>query len=219
MTQLRLTLALTLGLALSGAAAFAQETTAPATEAPAATAPAAAATDLAMGQPAQDPNAVGSTYSKAVFDAWDLRCVRTETGQDPCQLYQLLKDGEGTSVAEFNLFDLPEGGEAVAGATVIAPLETQLTAGLRIAVDAVEPKVYPFTFCARVGCVARVGFTAAEMDALRKGDKAVVTIVPAVAPDQQVVLELSLKGFTAGFEAVKESNAALPAPAAPAPAP
>jgi invasion protein IalB len=215
MTQIRLTLALTLGLAVSGLAAFAQETAAPATEAPAATAP--AATDLAMGEPAQDPNAIGSTYSKAVFDAWDLRCVRTETGQDPCQLYQLLKDGEGTSVAEFNLFDLPEGGEAVAGATVIAPLETQLTAGLRIAVDATEPKVYPFTFCARVGCVARVGFTAAEMDALRKGDKAVVTIVPAVAPDQQVVLELSLKGFTAGFDAVKTSNAALPAAAAPAP--
>ncbi len=210
MTQLRLTLALTLGLAVTGFAALAQETAAP-TEAPAAEAPA----DLAMGQPAQDPNAVGSTYSKAVFDAWDLRCVRTETGQDPCQLYQLLKDGQGTSVAEFNLFDLPEGGEAVAGATVIAPLETQLTAGLRIAIDGAEAKVYPFTFCARIGCVARVGFTAAEMDALRKGDKAIVTIVPAVAPDQQVVLEASLKGFTAGFEAVKANNAALPAPEAP----
>ncbi|OYU18314.1 MAG: invasion-associated locus B family protein [Rhodobacteraceae bacterium PARR1] len=210
MTQLRLTLALTLGLAVAGFAALAQETAAP-TEAPAAD----AAADLAMGQPAQDPNAIGATYSKAVFDAWDLRCVRTETGQDPCQLYQLLKDGQGTSVAEFNLFDLPEGGEAAAGATVIAPLETQLTAGLRIAIDGAEPKVYPFTFCARIGCVARVGFTAAEMDLLRKGEKAIVTIVPAVAPDQQVVLEASLKGFTAGFDAVKANNAALPAPEAP----
>lgn len=217
MTQLRLTLALTLGLAVTGFAAVAQETAAPTTEAPAATTPAPGA-DLAMGQPAQDPNAVGTTYSKQLFDAWDLRCVRTETGQDPCQLYQLLKDGQGTSVAEFNLFDLPEGGEAAAGATVIVPLETQLTAGLRIGIDAAEPKVYPFTFCARVGCVARVGFTAAEMDALRKGDKAIVTIVPAVAPDQQVVLEASLKGFTAGFEAVKANNMALPAPEAAAPA-
>lgn len=215
MTHLRLTLALTLGLAVTGFAAAAQETAAPAPEAPVATTPAPGG-DLAMGQPAQDPNAVGTTYSKQVFDAWDLRCVRTETGQDPCQLYQLLKDGQGTSVAEFNLFDLPEGGEAAAGATVIVPLETQLTSGLRIAIDGAEPKVYPFTFCARVGCVARVGFTAAEMDALRKGDKTVLTIVPAVAPDQQVVLEASLKGFTAGFEAVKANNTALPAPEAAA---
>ncbi len=210
MTQLRLTLALTLGLALTGLTAFAQDTAAPTAEAPDAAAP---ADDLAMGQPAQDPNAVGTTYSKQLFDAWDLRCVRTETGQDPCQLYQLLKDGEGTSVAEINLFDLPEGNEAAAGATVIAPLETQLTAGLRIAIDDIEPKIYPFTFCARIGCVARIGFTAAEMDALRKGVKAILTIVPAVAPDQQVVLEASLKGFTAGFDAVKANNAALPAPA------
>lgn len=217
MTHLRLTFALTLGLAAMGLAAVAQETTAPAADAPVATTPAPGG-DLAMGQPAQDPNAVGTTYSKQVFDAWDQRCVRTETGADPCQLYQLLKDGQGTSVAEFNVFDLPEGGEAAAGATVIVPLETQLTAGLRIAIDGTEPKVYPFTFCARVGCVARIGFTAAEMDALRKGDKAIVTIVPAVAPDQQVVLEASLKGFTAGFDAVKASNAALPAPA-PAAAP
>ena len=65
-----------------------------------------------------------------------------------------------------------------------------------------------------------MGFTAAEMDALRKGNKAVVTIVPAAAPDQQVVLEASLKGFTAGFEAVKESNSKLPAPTeAPSEAP
>lgn len=219
MTNLRLSLALTLGIAVTGFAAFAQETAAPA-EAPAADA--AAQDDLAMGQPAQDPNAVGSTYSKQLFDAWDLRCVRTETGEDPCQLYQLLKDGQGTSVAEINLFDLPEGGEAVAGATVIAPLETQLTAGLRIAIDGAEAKIYPFTFCARIGCVSRVGFTAAEMEALKKGNKAVVTIVPAAAPDQQVVLEASLKGFTAGFDAVKENNAKLPAPApaaAPAEAP
>jgi len=216
MTKLRTTLALTLGLALTGFAAFAQETAAPAADG---TAAAPAANDVAMGQPAQDQNAIGSTYSKQVFDAWDLRCVRTESGQDPCQLYQLLKDGQGTSVAEINLFDLPQGGEAAAGATVIVPLETQLTSGLRIAIDGVEPKIYPFTFCARIGCVSRVGFTAAEMEAMKKGAKAVVTIVPAAAPDQQVVLEASLKGFTAGFDAVKENNAKLPAPAPAAEAP
>jgi invasion protein IalB len=210
MTQLRLTLALTLGLSAFGLAALAQETAAPDATAPAAN----AGEELAMGQPAQDPNGIGTSYSKAMFELWDQRCIRTADGNDPCQLYQLLKDGEGNNVAEINLFDLPPGGQAAAGATVVAPLETLLTAGLRIGVDAGEPKIYPFTFCTRAGCVARIGFTAAEVDAMKKGNKAIVTIVPAAAPDKSVVLDVSLKGFTAGFDAVAAHNAALPAPAA-----
>lgn len=194
-------------LALSGTALFAQETTdAPATEAPAAD---AAATDnLSMGQPPAD--GVGSTYTKETFESWEQRCVKTADGNDPCQLYQLLKDAEGTAVAEINMFSLPEGGQAAAGATIVVPLETLLTAGMRFAIDTAEPKVYPFTFCAQIGCVARIGFTADELAAFKKGSKGVLTIVPAVSPKDTVVLDVSLKGFTAGYDAVKASNDALP---------
>lgn len=187
-------LAIALGLMAFGPA-FAQETT----EAPAEGA-AAPAEDLSMGQaPADGP---GSTYVKETHGDWELRCIRVESGTEPCQLYQLLQDGQGTSVAEIGMFSLPAGGEAAAGATIIVPLETLLSAGLRLGVDAAQPKVYPFTFCSQIGCIARVGFTAAEVDSFRKGGKAVLTIVPAVAPDQTVALDVSLSGFTAGFEAV-----------------
>ena len=47
--------------------------------------------------------------SPATFEAWEQRCVRTEDGADPCQLYQLLKDADGNSVAEISMFSLPEG--------------------------------------------------------------------------------------------------------------
>jgi len=195
--------ALALGIAsATGLAALAQEAPAEGattTEA----APEAAAipdTGLSMGQtPAEGP---GSTYVKETFDDWELRCVRVAEGKEPCQLYQLLKDDQGTAVAEIGLFTLPEGGEAAAGATIIAPLETLLTAGLRIGVDETTPKAYPFTFCSQIGCVARVGFTAEEVEAFKKGGKATLTIVPAVAPDKTVALNVSLKGFTAGFDAV-----------------
>jgi len=152
---------------LSALPAAAQE----ATEAPAEGTAAAPAegTDLNMGTPEAAADGIGSTYVKANFETWEQRCVRTESGADPCQLYQLLKDGSGNSVAEIGLFTLPAGGEAVAGAAIIAPLETLLTAGLRIGVDDAQPKVYPFTFCSQVGCVARVGFTAAEVDGFKKG--------------------------------------------------
>jgi invasion protein IalB len=100
------------------------------------------------------------------------------------------------------LFRLPEGGQAVAGATIIVPLETSLTAQLTISIDGDKARRYPFAFCNPVGCYVRLGLTAADVASFKRGNEAVITIVPALAPDQQVALPLSLKGFTASFDAV-----------------
>lgn len=196
--------------------AFAQDATPPAPAAegapaaaaePAADAPADAATEngLSMGTEV-GTSGVGSSYVQASFGDWEQRCIRTEDGSDPCQLYQLLSDAEDNAVAEFSMFNLPAGGEAIAGATVIVPLETLLTANLLMTVDGTAPKVYPFTFCSTIGCVSRIGFTQAEVDQFKKGAKATLTIVPVVAPDQQVNVDLSLSGFTAGYTAVSATN-------------
>ena len=194
-------------------AADAPATDAPATDAPAADAPAtdapagdapAAATDAPAQAQAAGPS-VGQPYIRDNFGDWSLRCLKAEAGQpDPCQLYQLLKDADGNSVAEFSTFPLPDGGEVAAGATIVVPLETLLTQQLRLTVDSSEPKVYPFTFCNAAGCVARVGFTAAELAQLKRGNKAVLRMVPAAAPDQEVLLDVSLTGFTAGFDSVNQ---------------
>lgn len=173
-------------------------------------APTPTADDLSMGQEVNTPPAprtqetasVGETYLVTTSDLWEQRCIKTEDGDDPCQVYQLLKDGNGTSVAEFTMFPLPAGAQATAGATIIVPLETLLTANLHLQIDTGAPKIYPYTFCTQIGCIARVGFTAAEVDQLKKGNKAVITLVPAAAPDQKVALDVSLKGFTKGFEAL-----------------
>ena len=192
--------------------AMAQEATQPApatdtgTAAPAETPAPADATAAPAAAPTG--NAVGEPYVAESFDAWELRCVRTENGSDPCQVYQLLKDKETAKpVAEITLLALPEGGEAVAGATIIVPLETLLTQQLNITVDKGKTKRFPFTFCAEVGCVARVGFTQEDIDGFKKGSVATVTVVPVAAPDQTVNVDISLKGFTAGFDAVAKANA------------
>ncbi|RVV99727.1 invasion associated locus B family protein [Mesobaculum littorinae] len=170
--------------------------------------------DLSMGEPAQgaqgqEPqDGPGSTYVAEDFNDWQMRCVRTEDGKDPCQLYQLLRDDEGNSVAEMSVFPLPQAqGQAVAGATIITPLETLLTQQLTIAVDGGEPRRYPYTFCNPIGCFARVGFTEAELNGFRRGASANMSLVPAAAPDQRVTLNVSLSGFTAGYDAVGEANA------------
>lgn len=208
------TTALALVLALAAMPLMAQTTEAPATEAPA-PADAGSTEGLSMGTELGGGDQVGDTYTAASFEAWEQRCVRTEGGIDPCQLYMLLKDKDGNAVAEFTMFGLPKGSEgpAVAGATFIAPLETLLTAGMTLQIDQAKPKAYPFTFCAQIGCIARLGFTAEDVAQMKKGATATIVIVPFVAPNEQVVLEVSLKGFTAGLAAVDAANDAADAAA------
>lgn len=207
---------------LAGTAAGAQDAAAPphdeaapaaAPDAPAA-APAEGAVpveDLSLGQPAAD--GPGTTYVAATHGDWEQRCVRTEDGSDPCQLYQLLNDTTGNPVAEFSVFGLAPGQQAAAGATAIVPLETLLTQELTFQIDAGAPKRYPFSWCSPIGCIARIGFTAEEVAAMKKGALAKMTIVPVVSPNDKVVLDISLIGFTAGYDAVNAANQ----PAAPAP--
>ncbi len=169
-------------------------------ETPAETPATDAAADLSLGTPVDEVIAVGQQYIRETFGDWSLRCLRAAEGADPCQLYQLLEDADGNAVAEISLFPLPAGGQAAAGATIVAPLETLLTEQLTIAVDGSTPRRYPFTFCNMGGCVARVGFTEAEVTQFKRGARATLRLVPAAAPDQDVTLEISLLGFTAGYD-------------------
>jgi invasion protein IalB len=219
MTEKIKALALLMVLGIATAAQAQEATEEPATEDPAAEQPATddsvpVPDDLSLGAVEGAEDGPGSQFIEATFGAaWEQRCVRTEDGSDPCQLYQLLKDGEGNSVAEISMFNLPEGSEAVAGATIVAPLETLLTENIRLKVDDAAAKIYPFTWCSQIGCIARVGFTADEIAAFKRGAKATLTIVPVVAPDQKVDLNLDLAGFTAGYDAMVASNAGDGTPA------
>lgn len=157
--------------------------------------------DLAVGAP-ENADGIGQTYVKESHGDWDIRCIRTEDGNDPCQLYQLLLDSNDTSVAEINIFTVTGNPNIVGGATIVTPLETLLTADLRMGVDAGEVRVYPFAFCRQIGCFSRLGLTAADIADFQRGSEAKVVIVPAAAPDQTVDLRASLSGFTAGWNAM-----------------
>jgi invasion protein IalB len=197
----------TLAILLAGPAA-AQTADAPAETEEATEAPALPGGELALGEPVAGEAGIGDPYIGAEFTDWVLRCVRTESGNDPCQLYQLLSDANGNSVAEISVFPLPAGQQAEAGVTIITPLETLLTEQVTVSIDETQAKRYPFTFCAAVGCVARIGLVADEVEAFRRGTAAQVRIVPAAAPDREVVLRVSLAGFTAGFQALVDGVAA-----------
>ncbi|SPF76412.1 hypothetical protein ALP8811_01416 [Aliiroseovarius pelagivivens] len=196
--KIELIRSLSLVAALSlGTAAMAQNNSEATTEDAPATQPA-----VDLGEPVDGTRQPGQTYVEKVTGDWERKCITLPEGQgeDPCQMYQLLKDDTGNAVAEISLGKLPEGSQAVAGATVVAPLETLLTQQLTISVDGAQGRRYPFRFCTQLGCVANIGFTADEIAGFKAGAKATVSIVPAAAPDQRVNLTMSLSGFTASYD-------------------
>lgn len=206
--------------AAAPAAPAAETGTAPAPDGVAATgaAPAGAPPAAAEGTPQ-----VGQYYVRSTHTDWTLRCIKAQAGGvDPCELYQLMKDQDGNSVAEMTM--IPLEGEVAAGATMVAPLETDLLAAITLRIDSAQPRVYPFNFCTQVGCVSRLGFTSAEVTSLKRGNKATVTLLPFGGdPKDPVNLNLSLAGFTAAMDelsklAQEAKNAPAPAPAAEAPA-
>ncbi|WP_323782441.1 invasion associated locus B family protein [Thalassovita sp.] len=186
-------------LSIAGAA-FAQDTA----ETPAADSAAdtpAANTDpgLSLGEEVKvEP------YIRETSGDWNLECLRTGTDEEPCQLMQELNGGDGNPIATVRLFRLKNGGDAEAGAMIAVPLETLLTAQLTIAVDGNPGKRYPFSVCDRLGCYARIGLRAEDIAEFKRGAKATLSIVPFVAPDQIVRVDMSLKGFTSGYDMVTE---------------
>ncbi|MDB2407050.1 invasion associated locus B family protein [Jannaschia sp.] len=164
---------------------------------------------LSTGEQVADPTERQgpAIYVREEHGDWEVRCLENPgDGPDPCQMFQRLSDQNGNPTADVNIFDLPDGGEIVAGATVLTPLQTLLTAQVTMRIDSGQPRRYPYSFCDTTGCFARLGLTAEDVTRMRRGATATLIVVPAQAPDQQAVLEMSLTGFTAGYEAVRVDN-------------
>ncbi|WP_425090241.1 invasion associated locus B family protein [Tropicimonas sp. S265A] len=134
---------------------------------------------------------------------WRVRCVAAPIANTPdvCQLYQLLLDANGNSVAEFTILPTPDA-DGAALATIVTPLETLLPPGLRFSIDGSPAQSIPFTWCNPNGCYVRFRLGDADVDALKAGGEAGLAITPLSAPDREVALTSSLRGFTRAFDTV-----------------
>lgn len=143
----------------------------------------------------------GAPYALGTYQDWSVRCVKADdAANDPCQMTQRLLSEDGSPTAEFSVFTVPNNPQAVAAATIVTPLETLLTRGVSISVDGGESREDPFQFCNRQGCIAQIGFTQAEVDAMKGGSMALLQIFPVAAPETPVNLDVSLAGFTTAYE-------------------
>lgn len=153
---------------------------------------------LAMGEEVKKVE----PYFREESGDWKLECLRTGQPDEPCQLFQAAFDPNGNQLSNMRLFKLPEGGQAVAGAVVAMPLEILLTAQMSMTIDDKPSKRYPFSVCDPLGCYARIGLTQEDVDALKAGSNAVFEVAPFAAPNERMVVTMSLKGFTAGYDKI-----------------
>jgi len=137
---------------------------------------------------------------RETHDDWEIRCT---TATESCFLYQLLLNDKGTAVAEFSIIKLPLGSEAVAGATVVAPLGTLLTRGVYFAIDEAAATQYPFSWCTRPGCFSRFGLTDLLVADMKAGTNVNITLHYIGNAQEPITITASLKGFTDAFDALE----------------
>ena len=134
----------------------------------------------------------------AVHGDWQVRC-RDEGEDQNCFMYQLALDSHTKPVAEVSIVPLAQKDGALAGFTIVTPLKSMLPNGLVVQIDANKPIKYPYLWCDQFGCFARFGASPELLNQYKRGAKARVTVFSVDRPDAPIILDVSLKGFTAAF--------------------
>ena len=143
-------------------------------------------------------------YIKERFENWSLKCIKTVNSIERCEANQIIFNQKQQPVAEISIIKLPKGQIAAAAATIIVPLETILSEGLVLAIQELEPKKYQFKFCNSLGCYSQIGLTDDEVEALKRKEKASIFLKHISSGDQQIVIPMSLDGFTKTFSNVTQ---------------
>ena len=143
-------------------------------------------------------------YIKERFENWSLKCIKTVNSIERCEANQIIFNQKQQPVAEISIIKLPKGQVAAAAATIIVPLETILSEGLVLAIQELEPKKYQFKFCNSLGCYSQIGLTDDEVEALKRKEKASIFLKHISSGDQQIVIPMSLDGFTKTFSKVMQ---------------
>lgn len=168
----------------------------------------------AFSQSAESPEpgaAMGETYVAGTFRDWEVICTPVdEEGLELCEMYQLLADQERNPVAEITITLLPPESGLLAGATVTTPLETYLPAGIGWQIGDAEARREGFQVCTAVGCVARIGFEEAEVEAMKAASEAVISIMHVMSLGEMVSLPVSLLGFTAALADLQARTPEMP---------
>ena len=83
------------------------------------------ASGLSLGKPLETLREPGEIYLAGTKGDWNVRCITGNPGEtDRCEMQQLLLLNKDTPIADISIFKLPAGGQAIAAANIMVPLET-----------------------------------------------------------------------------------------------
>ncbi len=131
---------------------------------------------------------------------WTARCETPEGGGDQrCLIHQTVFADDEQPVLDIKVGYLVDSGQPAALITV--PLGVALRTGMGFQVDDGEAVRLAFNHCNPVGCVAALVLDDAMIRALKRGRRGKIDF--ALINGQTVPLEISLLGFTRGFEGLE----------------
>ena len=138
------------------------------------------------------------------FDDWRMVCETVEK-KERCRAFQRLsiKQGDKTQVMMIASIGYIEDGKAgrVPTLRLTTPLGVVLPAGLAVNVDKGEKENLPYHICLPDGCMTEIGLSDKGIADMRRG-RAMHVVYRAAGIKQPVAVQVSLKGFTAAYNAL-----------------
>lgn len=145
---------------------------------------------------------------RATHGDWEIRCI---SGSDTCAMSQVGKtsDGQRALLVSIQRVTGPnaktqDGKPIQAAMTVQVPLGILIPYGVRIKIDADQVIPLPLSRCIPAGCVSQAPMLPEAVSKMKKGSKAVY----GVFLDKEVLVDISLRGFTKAYDNLKPVRAA-----------
>ncbi len=141
------------------------------------------------------------------FSDWTARCSTAEgQTEQSCVLEQIVfsPDGERPMLRAAAGYLQERQGEPVPAVLVTVPLMVALQEGMAVSVDKEGAFVAPYHHCNPEGCVAGLPLDEKVLSAFKKGNEATIRLV--AVSGEVMDLTLSLRGFTAGYTALPNSQ-------------
>lgn len=133
------------------------------------------------------------------FEDWAIQCRQPEAAEsEVCVMFQRQVLDDDRTVLMMTVRNVPNQPEPVAMLQV--PLGVLLQPGLSLSVDEDEALDLRYSLCDNNGCIATFPLAGRIKDALKKGLTA--DVVVTTADGREIVIGVSLKGFTAALEAL-----------------
>ena len=158
---------------------------------------AATPTPLAAQSAADQDSAETETQQ---FEDWTLRCLPASATQlRTCHIsQQAFAKKSGKQVLQFRVGRF--GSEKILGAVIFVPNGVRLPPGLGIQIDEQAIRAYPFELCDPNSCQVRVLLEDDLLMNLKAGLAGYVRFVNGAG--QELVVKISLKGFSAALQAL-----------------